>query len=53
MGRDLEALAARLTDEVIVHANQMVLRLAEQDRSRSLAPDGIWTFFVQRNHLME
>src|SRR5688572_15255731 len=28
--RDLEALAARLTDEVVVNANQMVLRLAEE-----------------------
>ena len=28
---DLKPLAASLTDEVIVHANQVVLRLSEQD----------------------
>lgn len=31
MGRDLEAFPARLTDEVVIHADQVVLRFTEQD----------------------
>ena len=31
VGRDLETLAARLTDEVVIDANQMVLGLPEEE----------------------
>ena len=54
MRRDLEAFSARLTDEVVIDADQVILRSCRIcTRSRSSAPDGICAFFVRRSHLIE